>query len=37
LQATVQPHPAPEPCDVVQLNDGALGTVVCQVGELHLM
>jgi hypothetical protein len=37
VQATVQPNPALELHDVVQVNDGALGTTVCRVGELHLV
>jgi hypothetical protein len=36
-QATVQPNPALELHDVVQVNDGALGTTVCRVSELHLV
>jgi hypothetical protein len=37
VQATVQPNPALELHDVVQVNDGALGTTVCRVSELHLV
>jgi hypothetical protein len=37
VQATVQPNPALELHDVVQITDGALGTTVCRVSELHLV
>jgi hypothetical protein len=35
--ATVQPNPALELQDVVQVNDGALGATVCRVSELDLV
>ena len=36
VEATVQPNPALEMCDVVEFDDAVLGTTVCRVGELHL-
>jgi hypothetical protein len=37
VQATVQPNPALEVCDMVQVNDATLGATVCRVSELHLV
>lgn len=36
VQASVQPNPALELCDVVSFEDGAIGAMVCRVSELHL-
>ena len=36
VEATVQPNPALEVCDVVEFDDAVLGVTVCRVSELHL-
>ena len=36
VQATTQPNPALEVCDVVTFNDPSLGATVCRIEALHL-